>query len=411
MRSVLAFHQARWTSLDGIPPLLVRDVVAGRKRGPIRRHVRAVLRTLGIDHLLTRGLETLSNGEVRKTLLARALATEPRVLVLDDPYAGLDAASRRNLRHLLEDVMRRGICVVMSAQRPEELPRTVTHVACVERNRLVIAGPKKIAMASDSYQRWLAPPRCALHVARVAGMGGEQEDRAAPLVDIRNARVTYDGISILRDVSWQVRPGEKWVLRGPKGSGKSTLASLILGDNPQAYANHVRVFGWLRGHGESVWEIKERIGWISPELHYHYDEQATCREVVCSGLYDTIGIYQEGSEAEARRVRRWMRMLRIMPLAEELFGAVSEGRQRFVLMARALVKEPTLLILDEPCQGLDLAHRNAMLELLDCLARQSSIAIIYITHHAGEIPASFEHELCLNDGRVTRCRRRSWHAV
>lgn len=408
IRSVLAFHAARWTSLDDKPPLLVRDVITNGKRGLGGERLQEVLEALRLDHLLTRGLETLSNGEVRKTILARALASEPKVLLLDDPYEGLDTASRRNLKKLLDWVMRRGTSVVMTVQRPEEIPRGITHILCVERNRTVASGPKRTVRNTRVFGRWLAPPRCDADFSRVAAFrrGQPFQADAGPLVEIRNASVTYDGVAILRDVNWTIRPGEKWVLRGPNGSGKSTLASLILGDNPQAYSNHVRVFGWLRGHGESVWEIKERIGWIAPELHYHYDEMATCREVVCSGLYDTIGVYQDGSAREDRQVRRWMRALRVERFADEYFGALSDGQQRLVLMARALVKEAPLLILDEPCQGLDPAHRSTMYKLLDSLARQSPTTVIYITHHTDEIPSSFTNALFLNGGRVTRCGKR-----
>lgn len=408
VRSVLAFHQARWSSFDDKPALLTQDVITGGAHALRGRSLREIIRTLHLEHLLKRGLETLSNGEMRKTLLARALASKPRVLALDAPYTGLDTASRRNLRLLLDDLMRGGIGVLMTVQRPEEIPRGITHLLCVERDRIVACGPRGTVVRGEAFKRWKTPPRCASDFSKITALFGKRSRTThdGPLVEIRNACVAYDGVSILSGVDWTVLPGEKWVLRGPNGSGKSTLASLILGDNPQAYSNHVRVFGHLRGSGESLWEIKEQIGWIAPELHYHYDAEATCREVVCSGLYDTIGVYQDGSAREARQVGRWMRALHIGRLADAPFGGVSDGEQRLVLMARALVKEPPLLILDEPCQGLDLAHRNTMLELLECVGRQPATAIIYVTHHASEIPAAFTHEIRLNEGRVVRRGKR-----
>lgn len=408
IRSVLTFHQARWTPFDEHPPVLVKEVISEGKYRLSSAPLREVLDALNIGHLLERSVESLSNGEVRKTLLARALASEPKMLLLDDPYEGLDTASRRNLKALLHWVMRRGTSIVMTLQRPEENPRGITHLLCVERRRIAAFGPKKLILESGVLERCTTPRRRAFDFSRITSFrrACAVPVNPEPCVEIRNAFVVYDNASILRAVDWTIYPGQKWVLRGPNGSGKSTLASLILGDNPQAYSNHVRVFGWLRGHGESLWEIKEKIGWIAPELHYHYDESATCREVVASGLYDTVGLYQDGSAGEARQVRRWMRALRIGGLEHTLFGAISDGQQRCVLMARALVKEPPLLILDEPCQGLDQAHRAAMYALLERLAQQPNATIIYITHHTDEIPASFTHELHLKAGRVARCGHR-----
>jgi len=227
-----------------------------------------------------------------------------------------------------------------------------------------------------------------------------------PLVEIAGASVSYDKTSVLRRVSWTVRSGQNWVLRGRNGAGKSTLISLITADNPQAYANDIRLFGRQRGSGESIWEIKEQIGWMAPELQFHYYGEVSCYEVVCSGLYDTVGLYRERSRREDRAVRQWMENLEVQAWADEPFGALSDGQQRLVLLARALVKEPPLVILDEPCQGLDPAHRQRVLAILDQVAREPQSTVIYVTHHHAEIPASFGHELRLHRGRATYCGAR-----
>ena len=222
-------------------------------------------------------------------------------------------------------------------------------------------------------------------------------------MEIAGASVTYDKTQVLRRVSWTVRSGQNWVLRGRNGSGKSTLISLITADNPQAYANDIRLFGRQRGSGESIWEIKEQIGWMAPELQFHYYGEVSCYEVVCSGLYDTVGLYRERSRREDRAVRQWMENLEVQAWADEPFGALSDGQQRLVLMARALVKEPPLVILDEPCQGLDPVHRQRVLAILDQVAREPHSTLIYVTHHRAEIPASFGHELRLHRGRAAYC--------
>jgi molybdate transport system ATP-binding protein len=402
-RSVLAFHQARWTSFGEGPALSARDVIFGENPDTTAKSFDTLLETLNVKHLLNRGLETLSNGEMRKVLIARELAKNPRLLILDAPYSGLDTTSRKNLKSLLSAFMRDGLTVVMTAQRPDELPSSITHAIFVEKNRVTAQGRKRyVAKEAKTLLQPSKPSTLDFPRIATAKWSGAAQPNSGPLVEIKNARVIYDGVSILKGVDWTIQPGEKWALRGPNGSGKSTLASLILGDNPQAYSNHVRVFGHLRGTGESLWEIKEHIGWISPELHYHYDLAATCREVVCSGLHDTIGVYSDGSVLEERQTRRWMRALQVARHANDFFGGLPEGAQRLVLMARALVKEPSLLILDEPCQGLDQEQREVMLALLDALGRQPAVAIIYITHHPDEIPKAFTHEISLKNGEVIR---------
>ena len=404
IRSVIAFHQARWSGTTDHPPLRVRDVILQGKHA-IHKRQRAIHALLGLDPLMERGIETLSNGEMRKTLIARALARRPKVLILDAPYAGLDTVARKYLKNLLGQLMRDGLTVLMTVQRPEEIPTSITHLLCMEKRRIVGQGPRKHVLADPMFKAWMTPSSAKANSTAMLPPFKPCHvlPSPIPLVEMKKVTVTYHKDPILSNVNWKMLPGEKWVLRGPNGSGKSTLASLILGDNPQAYSNYVRVFGFLRGHGESLWEIKERIGWIAPELHYHYDFTATCREVVASGLYDTMGVYQDGSAREARQVRRWMHALSLQRWRNELFGALSDGEQRMVLMARALVKEPALLILDEPCQGLDMMHRHTMLALLDALARQPQTTILYITHHLNEIPAAFTHELYLHGGRIIRC--------
>jgi molybdate transport system ATP-binding protein len=197
-----------------------------------------------------------------------------------------------------------------------------------------------------------------------------------------------------------MRQGEHWAIRGPNGAGKSTLLSLILADNPQAYANDVTIFGRPRGTGESIWEIKHQIGWVSPEIHMYYSSQIDCRTVVCSGFHDSMGLYQNVTAEQSQTAARWMRILGIDGLADQLFHDVSIGEQRMILLARALVKQPRLLILDEPCQGLDGYHRARIIHVLDALCRQTPVSLLYVTHHRDELPESITHVLLLEKGRM-----------
>lgn len=399
---VLDYHQARWSPVEERERVLVRDLLGGT-----RRERQAISRLFGIEALQARELGTLSNGEMRKALIARALLTRPQLLLLDDPFAGLDTEARRRLRTLLSRLVRGGMTLVIATTRPEELPAATSHLIGVAKRRVIFQGARRTCavrareLAVDTAAA-PAAPAAAMHWRR-AGRGHPVDE---PLVELRNIHVTYGRARILQGVSWTIQPGENWVVCGPNGSGKTTLMSLILADHTQAYVNDIRLFGMRRGSGESIWEIKRHIGWAAPELQYHYDGEATCFEVVCSGLYDTIGLYRECSVREERQTRRWMRNLGVTRFADAPFAEMHDGTQRLVLLARALVKEPPLVILDEPCQGLDGAHRRVVLEMLRRIAAHPGVAVVYITHHPEEIPPEFAHELRLARGRVVRCGMR-----
>ncbi len=214
---------------------------------------------------------------------------------------------------------------------------------------------------------------------------------------MRDVTVKYGAVTILRNINWTIRAGESWALLGPNGSGKTTLLSLILSDRPQAYANDITVFGRKIGDGESVWELKKRIGWVSPELHVHFQDSFTCLETVESGFRDTIGLYQKVPPAQRREAARWLKRFGLGAFAHASLFELSAGLQRTVLLARALVKRPALLILDEPCQGLDEAHRSLFLRMLDSLIRTGKETAIYVTHQEQEIPSSIRRVLRLSE--------------
>jgi len=212
---------------------------------------------------------------------------------------------------------------------------------------------------------------------------------------LRNVTVRYGDSVILRDVDWTIRAGESWALLGPNGSGKTTLLSLILGDHPQVYNNDVVLFGQQRGSGESVWDIKKNIGCVSPELHLHFNDSATCFEVVGSGFFDTVGLFQPLSARQRAVARSWLARFQLLEFANRPLFSLSAGLQRMVLLARALVKKPRLLILDEPCQGLDFAHRKLFVQAADALIRAGTATVAYVTHRPDEIPPSIHRVLRL----------------
>jgi molybdate transport system ATP-binding protein len=353
--------------------------------------IRTVAGRLGVEDLLPLSLIKLSNGQMRRARIARALLARPELLILDDPFLGLDAAGRRDVADLLGGLVRQGLRVLLIA-RPDAVPDWVTHV--LELDQLAV--------------RWQGPrSECGV---RSAECGREQNPHvplqvrhsAAPVIELRGVNVAYGERHILRDVTWTVRAGERWAVLGPNGCGKTTLLSLLCGDHPQAYANDVRLFGRRRGSGESIWEIKRRIGLVSPELHLYYSEPLTAAQAAATGYYDVLA-YRPATPAQRAAVRELFEHFGILPLADRPFQQLSTGEQRLVLLVRALVKAPPVLILDEPFQGLDEPTARRLRDWLDGRLSPEQ-TLIFVTHYPEEIPRSVSHCLRLEDGRAAEMK-------
>ena len=389
-----------WNAVENINPF----EIVRRRRAEIacwERRARRIVRWLDIAPLLSKSLLALSNGERRKIALARALMRTPRILILDDPFAGLDLRYRRHLREILAALIRRrATTLLLVGAQPADWPRGLTHLLHIGHFRIAGQGPLARRRREPDVARLLRESMPAPVKARSARPPARRKTAPGPeLVRFREVQVRWDKVRILDHVDWSVRAGESWAIVGPNGSGKSTLLSFILGDNPQVFANDVRVFGRPRGTGESVWAVKRRLGWISPEFQAGFDPALTGLETVLSGFYDAATLCERPSARRRAAARGWLRRLRLGPLAGRPFGRLSAGEQRLLLLARALVKSPRLLILDEPCQGLDRAHRAVFIAEVDRQIRQG-VTVLYVTHRRAEIPPSIRRILRLGGGRA-----------
>lgn len=351
---------------------------------PARRE--KVIRQIGLKPLLHRTLMQLSNGERRKVSIARALLKNPALLILDNPFEGLDARFRAVLKKNLESLMRGDTRVIIAGTGREEMPARITHVLRINDDRTISMGAKTAMLEKK---------RGAVK-RKVHARKSVKRNAARPIVvRMKNVNVAYNQTPVLRKLNWTIREGERWALFGPNGAGKTTLLSLILGDNPQAYANDITLFGRRRGSGESIWEIKKNIGWVSPELQLYYPPEATCLDVVCSGFFDSIGLYRKCSAHQETVARALLKKFGLGKLAKIPFEDISEGEERLVLLSRALVKNPALIVLDEPCQGLDAANRDRVITAIDLVCKEAAATMIYVTHRTDELPKSITNKLVL----------------
>lgn len=346
---------------------------------------------LGITHLYEQGFRSLSTGESRKAMLLRALNQQPDLLVLDSPLAGLDDQSRQVARELIEHLHQQGQAILWVANRLDELPEWITHALFVHDAQVLAQGPKQELLALPEVHALLHfdKPLSEFPPANKALQLPAQQ----PLVQLHNVRIQYGERVLFEGLNWQVNPGEHWAIQGPNGSGKTSLLQLITGDNPQCYTNNLRLFGIQRGSGESIWDIKKYIGIVSSSLQWEYKASTNVLSTVISGLYDSIGLYRATGDDDKQLALKWLEIIGLRHKANQSLQHLSYGELRLVLIVRALIKQPSLLILDEPCQGLDDPSRLMVLAFINKLAEQKNITLLYVTHHGEEIPSSITKRL------------------
>ena len=396
-----------WLSQDAVEEVAPYERVertAASERAFARRRAAAVSE-MRLGALLERHLVALSNGEMRRALLARALLAAPRVLAFDAPFVGLDAESRALLAATVGRLAARpSPALLVATSRPGDLPRGITHVLELGKDgRVVRVGKVERVERVEKVERVKCKgkscspktrkpdtPQSGPTVWRISGAPGT----GRAIVRMRGATVCYGDHAVFANLDWTVRAGEHWLLSGPNGSGKTTLLALVIGDHPQAYANDVAIFGRRRGTGDSIWDVKRRIGWVSPELHACLDRGATALQTVLSGFTDTPLYHGEPSPARRRAALAALARFGLADRADTPFGALSAGEGRLALLARAVVKKPPLLVLDEPCQNLDAANRVRFTRYVDRLcAENPATALLYVTHRADSVPRCIDHRI------------------
>ena len=368
-----------------------------QKRDALRRQLHAMFK---LDVLMDKYIISLSSGELRKFQLAKALGTGPRILIMDNPFIGLDAPTRDSLKELLETLTREmQLLTILILSKTDDIPDYITHVIPIQGLHIL---PKVTREAyeqqrqdvgqplPDDLRRWIVdlPARDLSGESFYPQKGGE-------ILRFEDVSIRYGERTILSHLDWTVREGERWALGGENGSGKSTLLSLVCADNPQAYACRIHLFGHRRGSGESIWQIKRHIGYVSPELHRAYLKDIPAIDVVASGLSDSVGLYVRPRPEQRSICTDWMRVFGIELVASTTFLKLSSGEQRLCLLARAFVKDPELLILDEPLHGLDNTNRERVRQIIEAFCQRPNKTLVMVTHYDEELPPCITNRLRL----------------
>ena len=381
------YLQLRWNQHDidhetpTVGELLQRAYLLAGENTEERRHLRDQLYALfHIEEFLDKYIITLSSGELRKFQLTKTLFADPKLLIMDNPFIGLDAETRDQLRDLLKLLAEeRDMEIVLVMSKTDDIPSFVSEVKWMGEQESVAAhvlsDKKREAILSLPYTN--------------------SDYDCQRVIDMKQVSIRYGERTILKDLDWTVMNGERWALSGQNGSGKSTLLSLVCADNPQSYACDITLFDRPRGSGECIWDIKKHIGYVSPEMHRSYKRNLPAIRIVASGLMDSIGLYAIPNPQDYDKCRWWLDIFGIGDLADRPFLQLSSGEQRLVLLARAFVKDPQLLILDEPLHGLDLWNRRLTKDIIETFCQRKGKTLIMVTHYQEELPNNITNHLFL----------------
>ncbi len=365
------------------------------------------IKLCGIEKILDRGLKYMSTGEIRRTLLARSLLSGKKLLILSDPFAGLDAESRKILLEFFNTVANKQLKdddysdfprIILGMERYHEIPAAINNVLEFSENKISFCGSKndyekilqnrnqqnektrqKDRQEFENSVEKIKQETFVLHTV--------QENQKETLVEMNNVNVGWGDNRVLIDLNWKLNQGEHWLIRGPNGSGKTTFLELITGDNMQVFSNDIKLFGKRRGSGETIWDIKRKLGIVSYRLHVEYRMvgSTTLENVIISGFRDSIGLYEAATDVEKDAAKKWLSLGGFETREKESFSSISYGEQRAILILRAAVKCPPILILDEPCHGLDENYRQKILDLIEIIAQSGTTTLLHVTHDPSEV--------------------------
>lgn len=370
---------AQWLDLTGKKLAVFSKITLNHYLNEEYRHDRFVL-----TGFAEKRLADMSEGEQKRQLLTMLLSQKPDVLVVDDVFDSFDVATQQEIASLLAGLAKQLVVVQLMSRYCDKLA-FITHVLQLQEKQLI---PFQMA-AGFNEERCLPPIPEPFELP---------PDFPNPLIKLDKVSVNFAEKPVLHEISWIVNKGEFWQLKGPNGSGKSTLLRMISGDNPKGFGQNLYLFGRKKGSGESVWEIKKQIGYFTSSMTLNFSRSETVQNMLISGFFDSVGLYQLPHPKHVQLAQQWLALLGMESLANKPFEQLSLGQQRLLLAARAMVKHPPVLILDEPTAGLDDEHVALLLRLVNHMANNNTSAIIYVSHR-DEIGLNPQHILQLQPSK------------
>lgn len=324
--------------------------------------------TIEISTSENRPLQTFSSGERRKMMLDYCLAQNPDFIILDNLFDHLDQPSRKELKVRLMELSA-SVSIIQLSNREDQLLPFINNTGYINDAYFNISEINKSTKIQTN-QTLDNFPSSLLSFDKTYEY----------ILKFENVNVSYNDQPIVKNIDWEIKPGEFWQLIGPNGSGKSTLLSLITGENPKAYGQNILIFDWKKGSGESIWDIKKNIGHFSTNLAELFKRNHTVEQMVLSGFFDSVGLYEKPSGLQQQKALQWLEVVNMSHLKNVYFNRLSLGQQRLILIVRALIKQPPLLILDEPFEGLDTENTNLVAQLVNTLIKKTAITVIYVSH-------------------------------
>lgn len=400
-----------------------RVFIAGKTPEAAALDNNPAVKLCGIEKILDRGLKYMSTGEIRRTLLTKALISGKKLLILSDPFAGLDAQSRTILLDFFNNIAKKqSPNIILGMERWHEIPDAITNVLEFSDKKISFCGTrsdyeklienrskeneKSAEKNRNDFANALGETLKETSVLYDDGNKSEEKSEKETLIEMNKVNVGWDDHRVLIDLTWKLNKGEHWLVRGPNGSGKTTFLELITGDNMQVFCNDVRIFGNRRGSGETIWDIKKQLGIVSYRLHVEYRMLGgtSLKDVIVSGFRDSIGLYGAATDVETAAAKKWLALGGFEGRENEMFGNLSYGEQRAILILRSAVKCPKILILDEPCHGLDEQYREKIMHLMELIANGGTTTMLHVTHDPSEVLPCEKHILELHPGETPMYR-------
>ncbi len=367
-----------------------------------------LIKAFGMTHSMDKGYRQLSTGQARKLMLLAQITRGVSYLAIQAPYEGLDPPSCQELDRALALLHQQGIGILITVNNRKDIPDFCTHVGLIAHGHLDLMGPRTDIMAALEKKLDREDPDFQVSVNELIQDQSNTETWEPPesgskkktrnvteLVRLKNGSAGYGGNTLFTGLNLRIHTGDHTLVTGSNGCGKSTLLQLITGDHPACYQNDLRIFGTQRGTGESIWELKKEMGIVSPDLHRNYFVPGNTLDCIISGIFDSIGLYQKYTHQNKHQAIKWLERTGLIQEAQTPFRQLSYANQRLVLIARALIKVPRLLILDEPTQGLDDLNRKAVLNFLEQVAQESVSTLLYVSHRQDEFRDFFKYRIQL----------------